>query len=169
MSLVDSAKEVAGLFEKAEERWSAYVEGVRAALREWERFRPLLAERISVLKTRIRMNLEEEQELNLKVELGLVDEEKAKRKLELLRSETPALIEELSDLWVRLEELTLRSIIHTRRIGSLPDVTEEEVRAKMKELEECAQSSLVSEEALERLRGLLERQLAALRGLPPQS
>lgn len=167
MSLVESAGEVVRLFERAENLWQSYVEGAKAAIREWERLRPLLSERISVLKAMIKVNIEEMQELSVKVELGLVDEAKAKRKLEQLNSETPALVKELGELWSLLEELTERTIAHLRRMGAPVEVREEDIEAKVRELEECFRGSMVDKETYEKLREVLARQLAALKTLPP--
>lgn len=167
MSLADSAGEVARLFERAESLWRNYVEGARTAIREWERLRPLLYERISVLKAMIRVNLEEMRELSLKVELGLVSEAKAKRRLEVLGAETPALVKELGELWILLEELTEMTILHSRRMGVPAEVREEDIEAKARELEECFHGSVIDKEAYEKLRGVIARQLAALKSLPP--
>lgn len=167
MTLAESAGEAVKLFERAESLWQSYVGGAKAAVREWERLRPLLYERINILKTRIRANLEETQELNIKVELGLIDEAKAKRKLEQLNSETPALIKELGELWVLAEELTWLSIVHLRRLGTPVDVLEEDIEAKARDLEECFRSSMLDKETYEKLKETLAKQLATLKALPP--
>uniref|UniRef100_A0A7C3WQK5 Uncharacterized protein n=1 Tax=Thermofilum pendens TaxID=2269 RepID=A0A7C3WQK5_THEPE len=167
MSLAERANGVKELFEHVERLWDSYVAEVRRTLREWERLRPLLAERLSVLKTRIASNLEEIQELNLKRELGLVDEAKAKRRLEELSAETPQLMRELEELWVLAESIMRDSIVNMKRAGIPLDVSEEDVLTKEKELEECFRNAIVSKEVYERLKGILAEQLAALKPSPP--
>jgi glutathionylspermidine synthase len=165
MSLVERANAVKELFEQVDRLWESYVAEVRRSLREWERLRPLLVERLSVLKSVIASNLEEMQELSLKLELGLVDEAKAKRRLEELNAETPRLVRELEELWVLTERIVRDSILHMRRAGMPIDVSEEDIAGKEKEVEECFKASIISKEAFEKLKGILAEQLAALK--PP--
>jgi len=165
MSLAERANTVKELFEQVGRLWDSYVAEVRKTLREWERLRPLLAERLSVLKSLIASNLEEMQELNLKLELGLVDEAKARRRLEELDAETPKLVRELEELWVLTERIVRDSILHMKRAGMPIDVSEEDVAGKEKEVEECFKASIISKEAFKQLKEILAEQLAVLK--PP--
>ena len=167
MSLAERANTVRELFEQVDRLWDSYVGEVKKVLREWGRLRPLLAERLSVLRSRIASNLEEMQELNLKLELGLVDEAKARRRLEELNAETPKLVRELEELWVLTERITRDSILHMKRAGIPVDISEEDVVSKEREAEECFKASVISRETFERLKEILAEQLAALKPLSP--
>jgi len=167
MSLAERANTVKELFEQVGRLWDSYVAEVRKTLREWERLRPLLAERLSVLKSLIASNLEEMQELNLKLELGLVDEAKARRRLEELNAETPKLTRELEELWVLTERIVRDSILHMKRAGMPIDVSEEDVAGKEKEVEECFKASIISKEAFKKLKEILAEQLAVLKPSSP--
>jgi len=167
MSLAERANTVKELFEQVGRLWDSYVAEVRKTLREWERLRPLLAERLSVLKSLIASNLEEMQELNLKLELGLVDEAKARRRLEELDAETPKLVRELEELWVLTERIVRDSILHMKRAGMPIDVSEEDVAGKEKEVEECFKASIISKEAFKQLKEILAEQLAVLKPSSP--
>ncbi|QOJ79690.1 hypothetical protein IG193_04345 [Infirmifilum lucidum] len=151
------------IFDSADKIWEEYSVTVKRSLLEWERLRPALTERIAVLKTRISTNLKEMEELKIKVELGLIDEEKAQRKIDILSKENVEMIRELEATWLVFEKNMLKSILHAKRLSLPLDITPEEVEGKIEELESCYRRGVInSSETYDELKKLLNEQLSLI-------
>lgn len=155
-----SHRELSTLFEEADKAWDEYVATVKRELVAWERLRPALVERLSILRARISSSLEEAEELKVKLELGLIDEEKSQKKLNALLEEIPAMRSELEQAWLLLERNTLKSILHMKRLNLPLDVTEEDLRKKLESIETSFKRHIIdSKDVYEELKQLVEQQL----------
>ncbi len=151
------------IFDGADRIWEEYSGAVKRSLLEWEKLRLSLAEKIAVLKTKISTNLKEMEELKIKVELGLIDEEKAQRKIDALSKENVEMMRELEAAWLVFEKNTLKSILHAMRLGLPLDITPEEVERKIEELENSYKRGIISSnETYEEIKKLLNEQLSLI-------
>ncbi|ABL78132.1 hypothetical protein [Thermofilum pendens] len=151
-----------GLYDKADDLWGEYVESVKAAVREWELSKLDLLSELSELKAKLESDLKALEELKLKVELGLVDKEKAEKKIGELESEVEKLRGEVESLWVALEEFTLRSLTHSKRAGLPLGLTEEDVASKQETLKKAFERGVIGETAYNAIRSTLEQLLELL-------
>jgi len=150
-------------FEDADRAWSEYTETVKRCLLEWERRRPLLSEKIAVLKARIGSNLKEIEELRVKADLGIIDEEKAQRKINALSEESVNMIHELETTWLTFERNVYKAILHMRRIGLPPDISKEDIESKLKDLESSFKRGIISsKDVFDELKRLLDEQLSLI-------
>lgn len=148
------------LFDVADKIWEDYTAQVKQSLLNWEKLRPLLLEKITILKTRISSNLKELEEIQLKVELGLLEEEKSQKKFNSLSEETISLIHELETLVILFEKTTLKSIQHMKRIGIPLDITPEDIQRKIDETDHSFREGIISSEDIyKELKHILEDQL----------
>ncbi|AKG38952.1 MAG: hypothetical protein ACP5II_07730 [Infirmifilum sp.] len=158
-------EEIKNIFDGADKAWEEYVSTTKQALLQWEKTRPALLEKIAVLKTRISSNLSELEEIQLKVELGLLEEEKSQKKFDELSSETVTMVHELENLWVAYEHASLKSIQHMKRIGIPLDTSLEETKKKLEEIENSFRDGIISsKEVYEELRKTVEEQIRILTG-----
>ncbi|MEZ0345516.1 MAG: hypothetical protein ABWK01_03115 [Infirmifilum sp.] len=153
------------LFSSADSAWEEYASTVKQSLLEWEKIRPVVLERIAVLKTRISSNLKEIEEIQVKIELGLLDEEKSSKKINVISEETVRMIHELENIWLNFEETTFKSLLHMRRVGIPLDLTPQDVHRKIENVERSFKEGIISsKDVYERLKKILADELNLVEG-----
>ncbi|MCC6003031.1 MAG: hypothetical protein LM590_01670 [Thermofilum sp.] len=162
LRLDEQVEKLRGSFSKAEEMWSDYYSFVKATVREWEFFKLDLLDELNDVKVKLEADLKSVEELNLKIELGLINEEKAKKKLEELQGEISQLRAALQKLWLNYEELTLKCLTHSSRVGLPISFSLRDLEEKRAELRKATDKGMLNEDTAQSLAKILEEQEALL-------
>lgn len=144
------------LFERLDRAWADYFsEGLRA-IREWERFRVGLLAEVHRLSGMLEEITREREELEIKLELGLVDAERAKRDMEALEERGKRIERRLNAIREFLNGIDSRASPHKRRLIFELAPGESGVKARLEELKKLKEEGLISDEVFESLRRELE-------------
>jgi archaellum component FlaC len=149
-------------FLKAEELWNNYSTFVKTTVREWEAFRIDLLDRLSEVRVKLEADLRTTEELSLKLDLGLLSEEKVKKKLDELQEEIARLKEEYQTLWLAYEEITLMYITHCVKSGLPVSLSARDIEEKKEELKSAINKKMVSEEVAQQLEKILSDEASIL-------
>jgi archaellum component FlaC len=149
-------------FLKAEELWNNYYTFVKTTVREWEAFKIDLLDRLSEVRVKLEADLRTTEELSLKLDLGLLSEEKVKKKLDELQEEIARLKEEYQTLWLAYEEITLMYITHCVKSGLPVSLSAGDIEEKKEELKSAVNKKMVSEEVAQQLEKILSDEASML-------
>ncbi|RLF04401.1 MAG: hypothetical protein DRJ64_06995 [Thermoprotei archaeon] len=144
-------------FRELDDMWEKYRSASVDLICGWDRYRVKLLDKVSKLAGIVSSIQVELNELKVKVELGLLDSEKANRRIEKLGEKLKKLEARLISLRNFLETFEKWSLVHRKRIGPLPTVSgAEEIHGKLKELDELYNSGQVREDVYKRIKAELE-------------
>ncbi len=150
-------------FKNLDNLWEKYKTNGIDLISRWDRYRVKVLDKVSKLAGIVSSIQVELNELKIKVELGLLDEEKANRRIENLEEKLKNLESRLISLRNFLETFEKWSLSHRKRIGPLPTISgAEEIREKVNELEKLYKEGQVREDVYKRIKSELETLLALL-------
>jgi len=150
-------------FRELDNLWDTYKNTGMDLISRWDKYRVRVLDKVSKLAGIVSSIQRELNELKVKVELGLLDEEKANRRIERLDEKLKTLESRLISLRNFLETFEKWSLTHRRRIGPLPTISgAEEIREKINELENLYKNKQVREDVYKRIKAELETLLAIL-------
>lgn len=144
-------------FRNLDDLWEKYREEGARVIGEWDRYRVRLLDKVSKLAGIVSSLEQELEELNVKLELGLNDPERLRARMSLIDEKLSHLNTRLRSLKNFLETFERWSALHRRRMGPLPTVGgAEDIKEKLRELEELFRSEQIARDVYERIKSELE-------------
>ncbi len=153
----DALKELEGDFERLDEMWRIYRSECDRVVKKWTTLRLALIDYSARLSGLVKKIEEEIEELKVKVELGLIDEEKAQHRIEYLEERKEALETELEKTKTILQKYDQWAISHKHAAKLVGDTSLVEIVAK---LEELKKSGSISDETYNRIKQELKEILS---------
>ena len=147
---------------RLDESWNSYRESVNGLKREWDSEYPLIEARINQLKLSIDELRRRLEELNVKRDIGLIDEQaftKMANEINAALDEVEKIYDELRNSLSQLENGIVNHWIRSLDVSSM---SQEAVQETLKMIDEARSNGQLSDEVYSRLRRELETLLRAL-------
>ncbi len=154
---LERLKELEGMLDQIDRLWNEYQSSVLKTFEVWQDLKGILLSKIAELQGLIDYCKEKLKELDVKMKIGLIDEDEANKLKDEIKTTLDRATESLAKFEEWLSTFNRRIENHLRIVLSQVYAPEaEEIKARLSKIEELYKEGKISESLYNRLKSIIE-------------